>query len=188
MNTGSSKTLWFTGLSGAGKSTLAGAIKNRLEETGHIIKVFDGDEIRKRLNKDLGFSLEDRFENIRRVAEVNKLFLDFGICTINAFISPTNDIRTLAKMIIGEERFFEIYLTTPLETCIERDTKGFYKKIEAGQLKNFTGVDSLFEPSTTANLYLDTSQISLANCVDLILNIFDPQKYPITKVPKSINF
>src|ERR1700761_4739219 len=107
----SSRALWFTGLSGAGKSTLANALKSKLEENGQSVKVFDGDEIRKGLNKDLGFSIDDRFENIRRVAEVNKLFLNFGISTINAFISPTEQIRNMAKEIIGEDRFFEICLT-----------------------------------------------------------------------------
>jgi len=168
-----SKTLWFTGLSGSGKSTLAEAVKNKLEETGHLIKILDGDEIRKGLNKNLNFSIEDRFENIRRVAEVNNLFLDFGISTINAFISPTDEIRKMAKTIIGEDRFFEIYLTTPLEVCMKRDPKGFYKKIKEGHLKNFTGVDSVFEPSTSASLYLDTSHIPIQECVEIVLNILN---------------
>ncbi len=171
-----SKTLWFTGLSGSGKSTLANAVKNKLEERNCIIKVFDGDEIRNGLNRDLGFSLEDRFENIRRVAEVNKMFLDFGVSTINAFISPTNEIRSTARAIIGGNRFLEICLTTPLEVCIERDPKGFYKKIKAGSLKNFTGIDSVFERSASASLYLDTSQMSLQECVKSILNIFNQQQ------------
>jgi len=149
---------------------LAGELKKELEKNGDIISVFDGDIIRKGLNKDLGFSLEDRFENIRRIAEVNKLFLDSGIVTINAFISPTENIRKMARDIIGENRFFEIYLSTPLEKCIERDPKGLYKKILDGKIKDFTGVDSIFEPSQFANIYMDTSQILLKNCVEHILS------------------
>jgi adenylylsulfate kinase len=166
------KTLWFTGLSGSGKSTLANAVKNKLEEDGCLLKIFDGDEIRKGLNKNLGFSLEDRFENIRRVAEVNKLFLDFGVSTINAFISPTNEIRSMAKRIIGDDRFLEICLTTPLKVCMELDTKGFYKKIKDGKLKDFTGIDSVFEPSASAALYLDTSETPLQKCVEMILDLY----------------
>jgi adenylylsulfate kinase len=179
------KTLWFTGLSGSGKSTLAEAVKNKLVEMGHLIKILDGDEIRKGLNKNLSFSIEDRFENIRRVAEVNNLFLDFGISTINAFISPTDEIRKMAKMIIGENRFFEIYLTTPLDVCIKRDPKGFYKKVKAGNLKNFTGVDSVFEPSTSASLYLDTSQIPLHECIELILSVFNQPQTSALELTKS---
>lgn len=167
-----SKTIWFTGLSGSGKSTLAEAIKAKMAETGIFLKILDGDDIRKGLNNNLSYSIEDRFENIRRVAEVNKLFLDHGISTINAFISPTDEIRKMAKSIIGENRFFEICLTTPLEACIKRDPKGFYKRIKNGSLKNFTGVDSIFETSTTATLYLDTSQIPLEQCVRTILRAF----------------
>lgn len=168
-----SKTIWFTGLSGSGKSTLAKAVKTKLAETGHFVKILDGDEIRKGLNNDLSYSIQDRYENIRRVAEVNNLFLDHGISTINAFISPTDEIRKMAKSIIGKDRFFEICLTTPLEVCIQRDPKGFYKKIKDGNLKNFTGVDAVFELSTSAVLYLDTSQIPLDQCIETIVKVFN---------------
>lgn len=171
-----SNAFWFTGLSGSGKSTLAEALKKNLEKSGNVIRILDGDTIRNGLNSDLGFSMGDRFENIRRIAEVNKLFLDLGITTINAFISPTEEIRKMAKAIIGENRFFEIHLTTPLEVCISRDPKGFYKKIKAGNLKNFTGVDSVFEVSTSAALYLDTSQVPLEECIETILHVFNKQQ------------
>lgn len=166
------KAIWFTGLSGSGKSTLATALKFELDRSGCLIKIFDGDEIRKGLNSDLGFSINDRSENIRRAAEVNKMFLDFGVCTINAFISPTHDIREMARLIIGDHRFVEICLTTPLEVCKKRDPKGFYKKIKEGDLKDFTGVDSVFEQSISALLYLDTSKYSIEQCVQEILDIF----------------
>jgi adenylylsulfate kinase len=169
------KAIWFIGLSGSGKSTLAQAIKTKLAEAGNSVKIIDGDEIRKGLNNNLGYSMEDRYENIRRVAEVNNLFLDHGINTINAFISPTEEIRKMAKSIIGANRFLEICLTTPLDVCMKRDPKGFYKKIGDGNLKNFTGGDSIFEPSTTAVLYIDTSQIPLERCVETILNIFNQE-------------
>lgn len=169
-----SQTIWFTGLSGSGKSTLAKAIQAKLAETGSLAKILDGDEIRKGLNSDLSYSIADRYENIRRVAEVNNLFLDYGISTINAFISPTEEIRKMARSIIGENRFFEICLTTPLTICIERDPKGFYKKIKNGRLKNFTGVDAVFEYSASAALYLDTSKNSLEECVEMILKIINP--------------
>jgi adenylylsulfate kinase len=168
--------IWFTGLSGSGKTTLACELKRLLKNNGCVTSLFDGDVMRTGLNKDLGFSLEDRFENIRRVAEVNKLFLDTGISTINAFISPTEEIRKMARKIIGTERFFEIYLTTPLQVCIQRDPKGWYKKIANGEIKNFTGVDSVFEPAQFADLLLDTSQKSLPECMEIILNTLEGGK------------
>lgn len=165
--------IWFTGLSGSGKSTLAVALKYNLEQAGHVTSVFDGDVIRKGLSKDLGFSLNDRFENIRRIAEVNRLFLNSGIITINAFISPTEDIRKMAKEIIGENSFFEIYLSTPLKKCMERDPKGLYKKISDDGLKGFTGIDSIFEPSQFADLKIDTSEKSIDSCIELIVAKID---------------
>ncbi|MDB5118022.1 MAG: cysC [Mucilaginibacter sp.] len=170
IKTKAATALWFTGLSGSGKSTLAGALKKEFEKNKNTVTLFDGDVLRKGLNSDLGFSLKDRFENIRRVAEVNNLFLDLGISTINAFISPTDDIRRLARNIIGKEKFFEIYLSTPLEVCMERDPKGLYKRIANGEIKNFTGIDAIFEPSSSCDLVLDTSKISLENSVELILS------------------
>ena len=167
------KAIWFTGYSGSGKSTLATALKDEMVNSGLQTKVLDGDEIRKGLSSDLGFSVADRSENIRRVAEVNNMFLDAGINTLNAFISPTQEIREIARKIIGKDRFLEVYLTTPLTVCMKRDPKGFYQKIKDGQLKDFTGVDSVFEPSTTADLYLDTSRFTVQKCVENILIALD---------------
>jgi adenylylsulfate kinase len=166
----SAMALWLTGLSGSGKSTLAVGVKQELEKNGIFIKLFDGDIMRKGLNSDLGFSLKDRAENIRRISEVNKLFLETGIYTINAFISPTEEIRKIAREIIGKDRFFEIYLSTPLKICMERDPKGLYKRIANGEIKDFTGLDSVFEPSQFAQLSINTSNIPLKDCVKLILD------------------
>ncbi|HTH82123.1 MAG TPA: adenylyl-sulfate kinase [Mucilaginibacter sp.] len=163
------KTIWFTGLSGSGKSTLANQLKNELQKKNCKVSLFDGDIIRKGLNNDLGFSMKDRFENIRRIAEVNKLFLDTDISVINAFISPTEDIRKMAREIIGPERFFEIYLNTSLEICIQRDPKGLYKKLSEGKIKDFTGFDSVFEPSQSAQLTINTAVTSPGDCIKLII-------------------
>jgi adenylylsulfate kinase len=161
--------IWFTGLSGSGKSTLAEAFQQRLIENGNITQYLDGDLLRNSLNNNLGFSDADRLENIRRVAEVTKLFLNAGIICINAFISPTNEIRNLAKSIIGEENFIEIYLNTPLETCERRDPKGLYSKARSGELKNFTGIDAVFEVPEMAKMMIDTGLFSVEKTVQLLL-------------------
>jgi adenylylsulfate kinase len=161
--------IWFTGLSGSGKSTLAEALQQRLIENGNITQYLDGDLLRNSLNNNLGFSDADRLENIRRVAEVTKLFLNAGIICINAFISPTNEIRNLAKSIIGEENFIEIYLNTPLETCERRDPKGLYSKARSGELKNFTGIDAVFEVPEMAKMMIDTGLFSVEKTVQLLL-------------------
>ena len=146
--------LWFTGLSGSGKSTIANELEKRLNEMGYHTYLLDGDNIRAGLNKDLGFTKEDRRENIRRIAEVAKLFVDAGIITITAFISPFREDREMAKNIIGEEDFIEVFVDTPLEECIRRDPKGLYKKALRGEIREFTGVDSPYEPPEKPTLHI----------------------------------
>lgn len=139
------KTLWLTGLSGSGKTTIARVLERKLHEKGFATTVLDGDNIRTGICNNLGFSIEDRTENIRRIAEVSKLFNQAGVICINSFVSPTKAIRKLAKEIIGEDEFIEVYINTPIEVCEQRDVKGLYKKARAGEIKNFTGIDSPFE-------------------------------------------
>ena len=147
------KVLWFTGLSGSGKSTLANAFDDYLNKNCRSTYLLDGDNIRMGLNKDLGFSPEDRKENIRRIAEVAKLFADSGKVVLTAFISPYEEDRQMAKDIIGED-YVEIFVDVPLETCEERDTKGLYKKARAGEIKGFTGIDAPYESPKSPNLHL----------------------------------
>ncbi|MFT6783480.1 MAG: adenylylsulfate kinase [Saprospiraceae bacterium] len=157
--------LWFTGLSGSGKSTIAEGLERKLFNLGHYVKVLDGDNIRSGINKNLGFSLEDRKENIRRIAEVAKLFLDSGVIVLCSFVSPTIEIREMAKGIIGQDDFKEIYVDTPLAICESRDVKGLYKKARAGEIKGFTGIDSPFEAPGNPTLTLKTENKSVAECV-----------------------
>lgn len=166
--------IWFTGLSGAGKSTLAAALQSKLVNEGYITQYLDGDLLRNSLNNNLGFSDADRLENIRRVAEVTKLFINAGIICINAFISPTHEIRDLAKNIIGNDHFIEIYLNTSIETCEQRDPKGLYAKVRKGELKNFTGIDAVFEEPKNANLVLDTGKIDIEYTVEKVLSVISP--------------
>ena len=159
------KVLWFTGLSGSGKSTIAEALERQLYNQGHFVKVLDGDNIRSGINKNLGFSIEDRKENIRRIAEVAKLFLDSGAIVLCSFVSPTIEIRNLAREIIGEEDFKEVFVDTPLAICESRDVKGLYKKARAGEIKGFTGIDSPFEAPQDPALRLLTENKSVAECI-----------------------
>jgi len=161
--------IWFTGLSGSGKSTVALALERELHRRGRICRVLDGDNIRSGINNNLGFSTEDRMENIRRIAEVAKLFVDTGVITVAAFISPTCRMREMARDIIGADDFFEVYVSTPIEVCEERDVKGLYKKARAGLIKEFTGVDSAFEPPRNPSLVIDTSRKGLDECVESIM-------------------
>ena len=131
--------IWFTGLSGSGKSTIAIALERELQKRGLLCRILDGDNIRSGINNNLGFSAEDRIENIRRIAEIGKLFVDTGIITIAAFISPNNAIREMAANIIGKEDFMEVYISTPIEECERRDVKGLYAKARRGEIKDFTG-------------------------------------------------
>lgn len=139
------KVIWMTGLSGSGKTTLASALEKRLFELNYFCQILDGDNVRSGINKNLRFTEEDRMENIRRIAEVSKLFMNCGIILICAFISPTNEMRELARKIIGEDDFLEVFIDTPLEVCEQRDPKGLYKKARAGEIPNFTGISSPFE-------------------------------------------
>ncbi len=139
------KVIWFTGLSGSGKTTLASTLEKKLFDLNYFCQILDGDNVRSGINKNLQFTDEDRIENIRRIAEVSKLFMNCGIILLCAFISPTNNIRQMAKKIIGEDDFLEIFVDTPLEFCEQRDPKGLYKKARSGEIKNFTGVSAPFE-------------------------------------------
>ncbi len=163
--------IWMYGLSGSGKSTLANLLERRLHESGRMVKVLDGDNVRAGLNKNLGFSDEDRLENIRRVAEVAKLFADSGIVTIASFITPNNELRSLAREIIGDEDLLEVYVKASFETCSERDPKGLYAKVKAGEVKQFTGKDSAFEEPNNPDLVVDTEALSEEGSLSLLLEV-----------------
>lgn len=167
--------IWFTGLSGSGKSTLAIALERELHARGILCRLLDGDNIRSGINNNLGFSESDRLENVRRIAEVSKLFLDTGIVTLAAFISPTNEIRTMAEDIVGKEDFIEVYVSTPLEVCEKRDVKGLYAKAREGTVKNFTGISSPFEVPQNPSISLDTSVLSVEESVNALLNLILPR-------------
>ena len=165
--------LWFTGLSGSGKSTIAEALEKELYKSGYFVKVLDGDNIRSGINKNLSFSLEDRTENIRRIAEVAKLFLESGVIVLCSFVSPTINIRQQAKEIIGANDFNEIFVDTPLEVCESRDVKGLYKKARAGEIKGFTGIDSPFENPVNPKLILKTTELTVEQCVAYSLSVIE---------------
>ena len=167
--------VWFTGLSGSGKSTLATAVEKELFQQGYLSKLLDGDNIRTGINNNLGFSDEDRHENIRRIAEVCKLFLNCGVITLAAFISPTNEIRTQAKSIIGEENFLEIFVNPPIDICEQRDTKGLYQKARSGEIQNFTGITSPFEAPKSPAIEIDTSSFTVGESVQEILEVLKPK-------------
>lgn len=157
--------LWFTGLSGSGKSTVAVALERELHRRGLLCRLLDGDNIRSGINAGLGFSEEDRRENIRRIAEVGKLFVDTGIITVASFVSPTRELRRLARDIVGPADFREIYVSTPLEECERRDVKGLYARARRGEIKDFTGVSAPFEAPEHPDLSLDTSQLTVEESV-----------------------
>ena len=167
--------IWFTGLSGSGKSTIAIALERELQKRGLLCRILDGDNIRSGINNNLGFSAEDRIENIRRIAEIGKLFVDTGIITIAAFISPNNDIREMAANIIGKENFMEIYVSTPIEECERRDVKGLYAKARKGEIKNFTGISAPFEAPQHPALSVDTSKLSVEESVNKLLELILPR-------------
>ena len=157
--------IWMIGLSGSGKSTLAKALEKVLHDQGHLSMLLDGDNLRAGINNNLGFSEEDRIENIRRAAETAKLFVNCGIITICSFISPTQKIRQMAKDIIGPD-CLEVYINAPLEVCEQRDVKGLYQKARKGEIKNFTGIDSPFEEPTHPALELNTGKLTKEECLD----------------------
>ena len=167
--------IWFTGLSGSGKSTIAIALERELQKRGLLCRILDGDKIRSGLTNNLRYSAEDRIENIRRIAEIGKLFVDTGIITIAAFISPNNDIREMAANIIGKENFMEIYVSTPIEECERRDVKGLYAKARKGEIKNFTGISAPFEAPQHPALSLDTSKLSVEESVNKLLELILPR-------------
>jgi adenylylsulfate kinase len=168
-------TIWFTGLSGSGKSTIAYTLEHALLQRGHLAYVLDGDNIRHGLNKNLGFSAEDREENIRRIGEVAKLFADTGVITMTSFISPyrkdRDGVRTLHDA--AKAPFIEVYVNTPIETCETRDPKGLYKKARAGQLKNFTGIDDPYEPPLRPELTLDATNTSPQEAAVRLINYLE---------------
>lgn len=167
--------IWFTGLSGSGKSTLAIALERELHKKGFLCRILDGDNIRSGINNNLGFSETDRTENIRRIAEVSKLFVDCGIVTLAAFISPTHEIRRMAADIIGRKDFIEVFVSTPLEVCEERDVKGLYKKARKGEIKDFTGVTAPFEAPEHPDISVDTSRYDLETSVRNLLETILPR-------------
>ena len=165
----------FTGGGGSGKSTIAIALERELHKRGLLCRILDGDNIRSGINNNLGFTEADRIENIRRIAEVSKLFVDTGIITIAAFISPSNDIREMAANIIGKDDFLEVYVSTPIEECERRDVKGLYAKARRGEIKNFTGISAPFEAPAHPALTLDTSALSLEESVNKLLELILPR-------------
>ena len=165
--------LWFTGLSGSGKSTVAVALERELHRRGRLCRLLDGDNIRTGINAGLGFSADDRRENIRRIAEVGKLFVDTGIITLAAFVSPTEELRTLARDIIGAADFKEIFVATPLEECERRDVKGLYARARRGEVKNFTGISAPFEAPQNPALVLDTTGTPVEESVGKVLALLE---------------
>ena len=162
--------IWLTGLSGSGKTTIAKYISKKLHEKGIITQVLDGDNIRLGINKNLSFSVEDRTENIRRTAEISKLFVHCGVVTICCLVSPTEKIRQLAKEIIGEKDFYEVFINTSLEACEKRDTKGLYKMARKGEINDFTGISSAFEVPKNPSLNITTEGKSIEESGELLLN------------------
>ena len=157
--------IWFTGLSGSGKSTVAMGVERELHAQGILCRILDGDNVRAGINNNLGFSAEDRIENIRRIAEIGKLFVQTGVVTLACFVSPTNDIRQMAREIVGKEDFLEVYISTPIEECERRDVKGLYARARKGEVKNFTGISAPFEAPVSADIDIDTSKIPLEESV-----------------------
>jgi adenylyl-sulfate kinase len=168
--------LWFTGLSGSGKSTIANEVENQLNKMGFHTYLLDGDNVRHGLNKDLGFSDSDRKENIRRISEVAKLFVDSGLITLTAFISPFREDRQQARDIIGED-FIEVFIDTPFEECAKRDPKGLYKKALNGEIKNFTGLDSPYEPPINPEIHIKTLECNVEECAKKIIEFLKEKGY-----------
>ena len=169
--------LWFTGLSGSGKSTIANEVAHRLHSMGKLTYVLDGDNIRHGLNKNLGFSPEDRNENIRRISEVANLFADAGLIAITAFISPYRKYRNFCRELVGNDRFIEIYAKASLETCEKRDPKGMYKKARAGIIKDFTGINAPYEEPENPELIVDTDKETVEESTEKVLKKLKEKEY-----------
>ncbi len=172
--------VWLYGMSGSGKSTLAVALERHFHEAGRLCQVLDGDNIRHGINKDLGFSLDDRRENIRRIAEIAKLFRNLGTLTIASFITPTNELRRAAREIIGEDSLLEVYVKASYEACEARDVKGLYAKAKAGQVKQFTGKDSAFEEPDAADVVIDTENLTVEQAAELLITLITPRISPLS--------
>jgi adenylylsulfate kinase len=167
--------IWFTGLSGSGKSTLAVQLEAQLHGMGFKTYLLDGDNIRSGLNKDLSFTDEGRIENIRRIGEVAKLLLDAGVVVLSAFISPFQADRDQVREIVGAKNYIEVFVDAPLEICEQRDVKGLYKKARAGEVKNFTGIDSPYEAPAKADLVLPTGELSVEECIATLMGFVLPK-------------
>jgi adenylylsulfate kinase len=169
------RAIWMTGLSGSGKTTIALALEKELFERGFLVQILDGDLVRSGINNNLRFSVDDRTENIRRIAEISKLFVGCGIITINCFISPTNVIRAMARNIIGADDFIEVYMNSPLEVCEARDAKGLYAKARRGEIREFTGIDSPFDVPVHPDLELKTSELTIPETFKKALEFILPK-------------
>lgn len=172
-----SLVLWVYGLSGSGKTTISIALEKSLHDRGFLTQILDGDNVRSGINNNLGFSEEDRAENLRRIAEVNKLFYNCGVITINCFISPLKANRDTIRQIIGTDNFIEIFVDTPIEECEKRDVKGLYKKARAGEIKNFTGIDAPFEKPENPDIRVETVNKSPEKIVSEILDVILSKLY-----------
>ena len=175
------KVIWMTGLSGSGKTTIAKGVERHLHSIGILNQLLDGDNIRVGISNNLTFSSEDRAENIRRISEVSKLFLNCGVITLNCFVSPTIEIRNIAKQIIGAENFIEVYINASVDTCEERDVKGLYKKARKEDIKNFTGISAPFEAPEYPEIEINTAQLSIDESVQKVLDYI----LPIIKTSKK---
>ena len=175
------KVIWMTGLSGSGKTTVAKGVERYLHSQGILNQLLDGDNIRVGISNNLTFSSEDRAENIRRISEVSKLFLNCGVVTINCFVSPTIEIRNIAKEIIGAENFIEVYINASVDTCEERDVKGLYQKARKGEIKDFTGISAPFEAPKSPEIEINTAQLSIDESVQKVLDYI----LPIIKTSKK---
>jgi len=173
--------VWFTGLSGSGKSTVAMGVERELHSRGILCRILDGDNIRAGINNNLGFSADDRRENIRRIAEVGRLFVQTGIVTLACFVSPTEELRQMAAEIVGREDFLEVYVSTPLEECERRDVKGLYARARRGEVKDFTGVSAPFEAPREPALSIDTSRLSLEESVRAVVELITNHNKEIQK-------
>lgn len=168
------KVFWFTGLSGSGKSTLAIALERRLFDQGYHVVILDGDNMRTGINNNLSFTPEDRAENIRRIAEIAKLYLNNGIICIVSFISPTREMRDHARQIIGPQDFVEVFIDTPLEICEARDVKGLYKKARAGEIPDFTGIYAPYEAPSSPDIHIQTENATIAQSLEILIEKAQP--------------